>query len=76
MAAAPVGDAEGSCARGQYSRPGGPACAGALLGWLGSDATDCSPGQDTTGPVLQDVGGIWRGWVGKSRGKGGVWGRY
>lgn len=71
MAAALVGDAKGSCTGGQYCRPGRPACAGALLRRLGPDAADCSPGQNTIGPILQDVGGTEWGRVGKNRGKEG-----
>ena len=73
MAAAPVGDAEGGGARGEHGGPGGPARAGALLGRLGPHATDRRAGQDSPGPVLQDAGGIERGWAGKSRRRG-VWG--
>lgn len=72
MAAAPVGDAEGGGARGEHGGPGGPARAGALLGRLGPHAADRRAGQDSPGPVLQDAGGIERGWAGKSRRRG-VW---
>lgn len=52
MAAALVGDAQGSCAGSEYSGPGRSTCAGALLRWLGSNAPNCIPGQNTPGPVL------------------------
>lgn len=74
MAAAPVGDAEGSGARGEHRGPGGPARSGALLGRLGSHAADRCAGQDSPGPLLQDTGGT-KGLGGKELEEGSL-GRY
>ena len=57
VAAEPVHAAQVGHQGGDGDRPGGPAGHRPLLGRLGPHPTDCGPGRDHAGPVLQDYAG-------------------